>query len=128
MQSAAGEEPLDDRSDTHAQLGGPVPAPRRVAHEERHLLRRVIAVVGLAAPLDTHVGLDQLRGDEHFHGALALTGVDADAEVTPRHRVQRLTHLDVTIGRDLGCRPRRQLEPLGRQTDQCRGFDRFEHD
>src|SRR3954449_7037259 len=71
------------------------------AHEERDLLRRVVAVVSLAAPLNPAMGLDDVSVDEHLDGALAFAGIDGAPDQPPRHRVEDLADFDVAVRPDL---------------------------
>ena len=126
MEDRVGEQRLHDRGHRRPQLGRPVSAPGRGAHEEGHLLGRVVGVVGPAAPGHPSMGLDHAAVDEDLDGALALAGVDAPADESPRHRVERLADLDVAVGSDLGRRPGRQLEGVGRQGSQGVRLDGLE--
>ena len=128
VQGATVEESVDDLGHARTELTGTGATPRRGAHEERHLLRRVIGVVSLAAPLNTHMSLDTFASDEHLHGGHTEASIDLGADVAPRHRVQRFRDPDVAIHADLGPRPRRQLETLTGQAGQRRRLDRVEHD
>jgi hypothetical protein len=126
MEDRLGEELVHDRDDRGPQLRGPVPAPGRGAHEEGDLLGRVVGVVGHPTPGHPAPGLDDAAIDEDLDGALALPGVDAPADEPPGHRVERPSDLDVAVRADLGGRPGRQLEGLGRQGSEGRRLDRLE--
>ena len=101
-----------------AQLGRPAAAPHRGAHEEGDLLRRVVGHVGLLAPLDAGVGLDENPVQEDLDAVRSLPGVDPLADEAPGHGVQGLAHLDVDIGVDRGPRPAGQLERMAGKSDQ----------
>jgi hypothetical protein len=69
-----------------------VAAPRWRAHEEGDLLGRVVGRVGLLAPLDAGMGLDELAVEEDLDDPVALAGVHLVADVAPWHRVEGLSH------------------------------------
>ena len=113
VQGVVFQQPADQRLAGRADLGGLPAAPRRGAHVERDLLRRVIGQVGLLALRLADMGLDQLPAAEQLHHRGGGPGIEGLADVLPRHRVQALADLDVDVRADLAPRPLRQHERAG---------------
>ena len=105
VERVVGEQLADDLLAGRADALGLLAAPGRGAHVERDLLRRVVAEVGLLAPVLARVGLDQLPADEELHHRVGDAHVGGLADVPPRHRVQHL----LRPGR--GCRGRSSPSP-----------------
>lgn len=121
------EEFSDHRDGCPADLGGAGATPGRSPHGERDLLRRVVRhISGLAGRAATMSG-DQLPTIEDLHHRGGGTDVHLPADVSPRHRVEGLAHLDVDVQTDRAGGPGGEHGPLARQRVQLGGFDRLEH-
>ena len=108
----------DDRHRTGSDLFGLGATPAHGVQGVGDLVRRVVLEVRGAPREVQHMGRHHGAGVEDLHDV--PDGADGDllADEPPRHRVQRLAGLDVTVRGDLPSRVDDRLKGSGRQRHQ----------